>query len=130
MLMVVLLVSFLLGEVALRVFTPYPITTDSNTVSDENLGYRLDSDFKDVNAAGFRNVGSLPYAAAAIGDSHTYGYSVAADKAWPAQFEKRTNIATYNFGTSSYGIYAYHALLMNSVRPGVETIFVALYPGQ
>jgi len=118
------------GEFALRYFTVFPISRDSNQVDDARLGYRLPPSFPGIDSYGFRNEerARAAYEVATIGDSHTYGYHVAAEDSWPSVFSRLTDVRTYNFAVPSYNIFTYHALIDEALKDGPRAIIVGLYP--
>ncbi len=125
-----LLVSVGLGEVALRVFTDFPVSTSSNKADDPRLGYRLSPASNEVDANGFRNEAGKAesYVVAAIGDSHTFGNNVRSADAWPAVFEQLSGVPTYNFGVGSYGIFSYHVLVRDAIDRPSGGVILGLYP--
>jgi hypothetical protein len=125
-----LLISVGLGEVALRVFTDFPVSTVSNKTDDSRLGYRLSPASREVDANGFRNDGGKAdsYVVAAIGDSHTFGNNVRSADAWPAVFERLSGVPTYNFGVGSYGIFSYHVLVRDAIDRPSGGVILGLYP--
>lgn len=126
-----IVVSIGMGEVLLRVFTPFPLGTKSHKIADVNLGYRLSPAMADADDEGFRNSDGKHrnYKVAALGDSNTYGNNVESALSWPGQFEEVTGQKTYNYGVPSYGIYAYHALVKRAVAEKAGGIVIALFPG-
>jgi hypothetical protein len=115
----------------LRMFTPFPIGTQSHRRIDEKYGYRLDPALGDVDEDGFRNLAGAHqgFQVAAIGDSMTYGNNVDSAQAWPAAFAAITGEPTYNFGVGSYGIYTYHAIVLDALAAGAKGAIVAVFPG-
>jgi hypothetical protein len=124
-----ILLSLGLGEVALRAFTPFPIHGgEANRVFDPDLGYRLSSRLAEIDSDGFRNSsGGGAWTVAAIGDSHTYGYHVTADQAWPKALGRLIDRDVYNFGMGSYGIFTYYALLRRAIDQRFDAVIVGLY---
>lgn len=120
--------SLIICEIALRLFTPFPINKTSNKIEDDDLGYRMTSKLADIDKWGFRNPSKTQGVLAAIGDSHTYGINVRSEEAWPAVLQIRSGIPTYNFGLAGYGIYTYHALIRGNVPGKYEGLLIALYP--
>ncbi len=120
--------SLFLCEIGLRLFTPFPISEESNKTDDPVLGYRLSTHLDDVDQHGFRNRPKETYDIAALGDSHTYGNNVSSDQTWPSLLGKMTGMEVYNFGVGSYGIYTYHAILKTLVNPAVKGVIIGLYP--
>ena len=96
------LVSLVLLEVGLRIFTEFPITELSNRVPDPILGYRYSTSLKDIDESGFRNPPGHAANIAALGDSHTYGVNVASEQTWPAQLGRLLQRNVYNYGVGSY----------------------------
>ncbi|PDT83839.1 hypothetical protein [Sinorhizobium sp. BJ1] len=133
--LIALLVSVTLalgaGEAMLRMFTPFPVGTQSHRSIDEKYGYRLDPALGDVDEEGFRNPAGAHHGlqVAAVGDSMTYGNNVERANAWPAAFEAITGEPTYNFGVGSYGIYTYHAIVLDALAAGAKGAIVAVFPG-
>jgi len=130
--LVVLLVTIVfclsIAEIALRIFTPYPVGLSSNKAADPDLGYRLSSAFPQADAAGFRNSASAGTDVLAIGDSHTYGNNVGPGASWPAVLTRTSGLQVYNAGIGSYGILTYHALLRSQRLPKARAAIIALYP--
>ncbi len=120
--------SLILGEGVLRFSTDHPITRESNQISDEILGYRVNPEFEDIDKNGFRNSEDIRPLIAAIGDSHTYGSNVSSEGSWPRQFSKLAGLQTYNFGIGSYGVYSYHPLVQRAAESEMKAVIVAVYP--
>jgi len=116
-----------IAEIALRIFTPYPVSDSSNKAADPDLGYRLSCDFPQTDAAGFRNSASAGSEVLAIGDSHTYGNNVGPQSSWPAVLTRNSGLQVYNAGIGSYGILTYHALLTSQCLPKARAAIIALY---
>jgi hypothetical protein len=123
------LLALLLLEVGLRVFTPYPVTTESNRADDPLLGYVMDTDYPGVDERGFRNPpGALEMADLVfIGDSQTFGYNVDGEHSFPSVVATKTHRHVYNFGIGSYGIYQYHVLLEKAAELPVRDVVLVLY---
>ena len=130
--LVVMLVTIVfcvsIAEIALRIFTPYPVNGSSNKAADPDLGYRLSRNFPQADAAGFRNSASAGADVLAIGDSHTYGNNVGPEASWPVVLTRNSGLQVYNAGIGSYGILAYHALLTSQFLPRARAAIIALYP--
>jgi hypothetical protein len=124
-----ILLSLGLGELALRAFTPFPIHGgEANRVFDPDLGYRLSSRLAEIDSDGFRNSsGGGAWTVAAIGDSHTYGYHLTADQAWPKALGRLIDRDVYNFGMGSYGIFSYYPLLRRAIDQRFDAVIVGLY---
>jgi hypothetical protein len=122
-------VSLAIAEVALRVFTPFPVGYSSHKLPDADLGYRLARDFAEADAQGFRNAPGTGADVLAIGDSHTYGNNVAVDATWPAVLQRLSGRPVYNAGIGSYGLLAYHAILKARRRSETRSVIIGLYPG-
>ena len=101
-------------------------------VADDRLGWRGNPEYRGHDAAGFRNRNrSRPRAAevVALGDSQTYGFKVARERAWPQQLGSLSDRATYNMAFPGWG--PVHALLALdealALRP--RTLIEAVYTG-
>ena len=121
--------AFLLAEALLRSFTDFPVGED-NKIIDKDIGFRVSPHLRDIDIYGFRNRDDKweNYELAAIGDSHTFGYSVFSKQSWPSQFEQMTGVQTYNYGVGGNGIFAYHKLVLDELNKGKQVI-VGLYIG-
>ena len=130
LLIVALTVSLLLGELALRLLTPFPISEESNVHAHPDLLYTADPAFPEIDPNGFRNPAPLRarYDVVAIGDSHTYGSNASSSETWPARFAQSTGLATYNMGMGGYSIYQYDVLFDMAVALRPRWILLALYP--
>ena len=110
--------SLILVEIALRIFTKYPIFPNSlNQLQDSNFGFKMNNDLEEIDKLGFRNVDGKynKHQLAAIGDSHTYGNGVINKDAWPYQLEEIIGLPIYNYGNSGNGIYSYHYLAKDAL---------------
>ena len=125
------LVSLLIVELALHLLTPYPITQGSNKRLHPRLGYVINSELPEIDAAGFRNSATTLSGAdiIVIGDSHTYGNNVTAADSFPAVLSRLSGRAVYNLGIGSYGIYHYLALLDDAAGVAAPDVLMALYLG-
>ena len=120
--------AFLLAEVLLRMFTDFPVSLSKNRIVDKNIGFKFSPRLRDIDIHGFQNRDDKwkNYELAAIGDSHTFGYSVFSKQSWPSQFEQMTGVQTYNYGVGGNGIFAYHKLVLDELNKGKQVI-VGLY---
>ena len=121
--------SLILVEIALRIFTKYPIfPNSSNMLQDSNFGFKMNNDLEEIDKLGFRNVDGKynKYQLAAIGDSHTYGNGVINKDAWPYQLEEIIGLPIYNYGNSGNGIYSYHYLAKDALSKN-KKIIIGLY---
>jgi len=127
---VTLIMCLAIGEVALRLFTPFPVTSKLHKAFDPKLGYTFDPALDDIDERGFRNPAGAwdHHDIAVIGDSHAYGYNVDRDSSFPSQLERATGRHVYNFGIGSYGIYQYKVLLDETRRLGFKDVILALLP--
>ncbi|MBM3486831.1 MAG: hypothetical protein FJX67_09385 [Alphaproteobacteria bacterium] len=99
-------------------------------VDDPVLGYRGDSRFADHDAWGFRNARRPDRAAVlALGDSNTYGESVAREEAWPAVLGAALGRPVYNMGVSDYGPLQSAAALDQGLALAPRVVVLALYLG-
>jgi hypothetical protein len=123
-------ISFVILELGLRLFTPFPIHGDeANRVRHPVLGYTLDPTNREIDAAGFRNpTADGPYEIVAIGDSHTQGFNATSAQSWPYQLADRLNVKVYNFGIGGYGIYHYPYLAERAAEKSPSLVLLALYP--
>jgi lysophospholipase L1-like esterase len=125
-----LIVCLVVGEVALRLFTPFPVTSNLHKAAHAKLGYTFEPALDDIDEHGFRN---LPGAwerrdIAVIGDSHAYGYGVGREGNFASQLAEATGRDVYNFGIGSYGIYQYKVLVDEALRLGFKDVVLALFP--
>ena len=122
-------ISFVLAELALRTWTPFPIHMSSGQQPHDELLYVLHPSRDDIDTQGFRNPQASSHPEIyAIGDSHTYGSNVTWDKSWPHQLGEFSRKDVYNFGVGSYGIYQYVRLFEMAVERAPSFILVGLYP--
>jgi lysophospholipase L1-like esterase len=127
---VTLIVCLAIGEVALRHFTLFPVTTKLHKAVHPKLGYTFAPALDDIDEHGFRNPpGEWDFRdIAVIGDSMAYGYNVTRESSFPSQMAKATGRHVYNFGIGSYGIYQYKVLLDEVRRLDFNTVVLALLP--
>lgn len=129
MVFLTLIVCLAIGEVVLRIFTPFPVSGNLHKSVHPRLGYTFNSALADIDEHGFRN----PPGAwdirdiAVIGDSHTYSYNVTREDSFPTKLARVTGRDVYNFGIGSYGIYQYKVLLDYAREMGFKDVVVALY---
>lgn len=125
-----LLLSFVILEGGLRLFTVFPITVESNKMAHDQLGYTLHPEFSDIDYRGFRNKAYRLEESdlVIIGDSHAYGENVNIEQNFPSIVAKKTGRNVYNFGVGSYGIYQYKLLIEEAARFPVKEIILAFYP--
>ncbi len=123
-------IALVLLEIGLRVFTPLPVTTESNRADDPRLGYVMARSYPGVDERGFRNppgafdVADLVF----VGDSHTFGYNVGGEQSFPSVVARETGRHVYNFGIGSYCIYQYAVLLEEAAKmQHVHDVVLALY---
>ncbi len=74
------------------------------TLSDPRLGTRPNPEFRDRDAAGFRNT-AVPSEAfvVAMGDSQTYGTGVDRAENWPHQLQSLTGRSVYGISCGGWG---------------------------
>ena len=96
---------------------------------DPVLLFRLPPNYAPgIDANGYRNPTTEgPFDIVFLGDSHTYGYGVAAADTMPRQVERLTGLKTYSFGMGGFGPaqYAYLADRALELRP--RYLVVAVY---
>ena len=126
---VTLIAGLAVGEITLRLFTPFPITEFSNKQSHPVLGYVMDPAFHDIDSNGFRNRNIAIEEAdlAIIGDSFAYGYNVSMEASFPSVIARKTGRKVYNFGIGGYGVYHYAALLDLNRDQKFRDVLVSLY---
>lgn len=122
-------VSLVIFEFGLRAFTVFPIHPPlANRVYDDRLGYRMKRFSGEIDQNGFRNRKILANAQiVAVGDSHTFGYNVSIDEAWPQQLARMTNESVYNLGVGGYGSLQYYYLIDGAIRLHPRHIVLGLY---
>ncbi len=125
------LTSFLLGEGILRLIVDPVDYLSPYLVADPVLGIRIEPHSAGHDAWGFRNR-AVPARAdiVAIGDSQTYGVSVRANDAWPAQLERMIAKKVYNLALGGYSPVQYHHLLgEKALKLNPSRVIVGLYYG-
>jgi len=97
---------------------------------DAELGMRGNPNFPEHDANGFRNA-VIPDRAdvVAIGDSQTYGFSVAPDQAWPRVLEKLTSCRVYSMAVGGYGPLQYAVLAQRALRFKPRLMLIGIYFG-
>lgn len=126
-LMVSSIVSLVILEIGLRLFTPFPINQKSNTISHEQLGYIMDTEMDGIDKHGFRNGPLSSIDVVALGDSNTYGFNVSSNESWPKLLGKELKKNVYNFGVGGYGILQYKYLLHKAISLNTKVIILGLY---
>ena len=99
-------------------------------IGDDRLGWRGNPAYRDHDAAGFRNR-ARPRAAeiVALGDSQTYGFKVARERAWPQQLAGLTGRATYNMAFPGWGPVHSWLVLDEALALRPRTLIEAVYTG-
>lgn len=99
-------------------------------VADDYLGHCGNPAYPGHDRNGFHNA-SVPATAeiVTIGDSQTYGLSVAPEQAWPHQLALRTGLSVYNMGLGGWGPVQYSAILDEALRYRPRLIIVGFYYG-
>ena len=118
------------GELALRAFTPFPIHNPAFNIRNHDALERIMSQtLPDIDAHGFRNPPGLDRVdLVTLGDSHTYGFNVSADAAWPRQLAAASELSVYNYGVGTYGVLHYAYLFEKALERRPRYILVGLYP--
>ena len=100
------------------------------SLPDDELGIRGNPKFPEHDVNGFRNV-VIPETAdvVAIGDSHTYGTTVAADQSWPRMLETLSSCRVYSMALGGYGPLQYEVLARRAVRYKPRFMLVGIYFG-
>ncbi len=99
-------------------------------MSDDTLVKRGNPRHPEHDENGYRNTRVVTHAdIVAIGDSHTYGYSVKPDEAWPRLLKELTGCEVYNMSLGGYGPleYAYLAREAKDLKP--RLMIVGIYFG-
>ena len=98
---------------------------------DDRLLYRLPANFApDIDDAGYRNPERLQrYDIVAIGDSHTYGYNVLSEEAWPQQLGRIVGASVYNMGMGGRGPAQYLAVADEALAFRPRWLVVGFYMG-
>jgi hypothetical protein len=99
-------------------------------ISDSDLIYRGNPLAPDNDANGFRNA-NIPSKAeiVAIGDSHTYGWGVHSDEAWPHELQKFTSCRVYNMGSNGVGPLQYAILAERAMHFEPRVLLIGIYFG-
>ncbi len=87
----------------------------------------MDANMDEIDEHGFRNNTLPSIEVVALGDSHTYGFNVSSDNAWPKLLARKIEKNVYNFGIGGYGILQYQYLLNKSIELNPEVILLGLY---
>lgn len=133
-LIAVLAISALTGELVLRaagaLWPPASVFVAHHRIADEQLGWRLNPDYPDVDSWSFRNA-EVPEQADVVilGDSQTYGYGVAPEQAWPQQFSALSGQSTYNIACSGYSSVHGMAIWADAMSLRPQVVVAAVYAG-
>jgi lysophospholipase L1-like esterase len=87
----------------------------------------MDVNMEEIDEHGFRNNILPSIDVVALGDSHTYGFTVSSDNSWPKLLGRKLKKNVYNFGIGGYGILQYQYLLNKSIELNPEVILLGLY---
>jgi lysophospholipase L1-like esterase len=128
---IAMLASILTGEGILRLVLHPGDYLSPSLQSDEILGLVIRPNSGGHDAWGYRN-STIPDSVAivTIGDSQTYGWSVAKENSWPALLGKRAGKQVYNLSLGGYGPVHYDWLLEHrtvSLHP--QTVIAGFYFG-
>ncbi|MDA0336911.1 MAG: GDSL-type esterase/lipase family protein [bacterium] len=130
----VIAVCLLSGELALRaagaLWAPASVLVSHHRIHDEDLGWRLNPDYPDIDAWGFRNQ-SVPTQVdiVVLGDSQSYGYGVAPELSWPRQLTALSGWSTYTIACSGYSPVHGLAIWDDVVSLQPRIIIAAVYAG-
>ena len=128
LLIVAILLSLVVAEFLLRSFTPFPIYARKNLIPHNILGWVLDPRLKGIDTEGFRNYKIIDDPdIITIGDSHTYGFYVPAEYAWPSTLSKISRLRVYNLGIGGYGILHYVYLLDKATDMHPQDIIIGFF---
>lgn len=100
-------------------------------VDDSVLGHIIRPETGGHDTWGFRNR-SVPASAkiVTIGDSQTYGASVAAKDSWPSMLNETSKQAVYSLSLGGYGpVQYFHLLTTKAVKLSPEVVVVGFYLG-
>lgn len=110
--------------------SPSEAESVTGMVPDDRLGHRPAAGFFEHDSRGFRNPRALEHAdLVALGDSQTYGTSVAAEDAWPRQLGAITGVSAYNMAFGGYGPTHSLALLDEALALEPAVVVEAFYAG-
>ena len=133
------LFSLLVAELALRLLglaipqihaLTGPRRVASRVIQHPVLGVVGNPDFFEHDDRGFRNATTLSSAPiVALGDSHTYGTSVEAGRAWPAVLARKLGSSVYNMGMGGYGAAHNVENLPMALDLDPDLVIFALYFG-
>lgn len=83
----------------------------------------------EIDSRGYRNAPTRKEPdLVAIGDSHTFGFNVGREDAWPQQFQHITGLRTYNMGVGGYGVLQYIGQLQEAWELKPRMLVIAIYP--
>ncbi|WP_173979468.1 hypothetical protein [Magnetospirillum sp. UT-4] len=124
-------VAVVLGvaEVALRLFSPFPIFEKSgHTLAHPVLLKTVDPSFPEIDRDGFRNPDppARPELVT-LGDSMTYGYNVGSAQSWPQQLGRMAGVSVYNFGIGGYGPLHYSWLLDKALEKKPRVVLLGIH---
>ncbi len=130
----VIAVCLLSGELALRaagaLWAPASVLVLHHRIHDEDLGWRLNPAYPDIDAWCFRNE-SVPTQVdvVVLGDSQSYGYGVAPELSWPRQLTALSGWSTYTIACSGYSPVHGLAIWDDVVSLQPRVIVAAVYAG-
>lgn len=114
----------------LRIFLTPGWQRSEMLLPDPELAYRGNVLKPDHDVNGYRNRRALDRAdVVALGDSHTYGVSVAREAAWPSVLSTRTGLGVYNMSVAGYGPAHSLVQLKRALALQPRVIVVGLYFG-
>lgn len=108
----------------------FKYSTPSMVVDSELLGRAGNPKHPDIDKNGYRNVRlKRQYDVIALGDSHTFGSSVAGKDAWPNVLNADQPYSVYNMGLGGYGTV--HSFLQydQAMELSPKVVLVAVYFG-
>ncbi len=100
------------------------------SIEDPVLGYRPNPAAPDHDESGWRNAERLERApVVALGDSQTYGATVARANAWPQRLAERAGIPVYNMALSGYDPTQYLLVLDEALELTPQVVLVGFFAG-
>lgn len=134
--MAAILLGLLLLECVLRGAAAIGLRVDAlappipRRIDDVIMGTRGNKEFPEHDARGFRNE-EVPVSVnlLAMGDSHTYGWNVKAQEAWPWLVAQATSASIYNQGMGGFGPMHTLEILPEALEMHPKAVIFGLYFG-
>lgn len=99
-------------------------------IGDPQLGKRMSPYYPGHDQMGYRNQ-EVPESVdiLAVGDSFTYGFTVAPKDSWPRRLESLLQLSVYNAGVGGYGPCEYRVVLDKLLELDPRIVIVGVYIG-